>query len=549
MDLRWQMAMLTMRARRFLKKIERKLTMNGNENIGFDRSIVECYNCHKRGHFARECRTPRTQDTKLKESTKRNVPIETTTSKALVSYDGLRGYDWSDQAKKGLNFALIAYISTSSDSKVSTDSTCIKTCLETIKILKSQNEQLTIDLRKSKLMVLGYKTGLKSVEERLEFFKTNESIYLEDIKALNVEIQMKDIAIKELRRKLEIAQKEKDSIHLKVDKFKNASKSLNKLIDCQIVNNYKKALGYENCNVVPPPYTINFMPPKLDFSFTGLDEFVNELVNENSEAKSSNEEPKADRKNNDAPIIEEWVSDNEEEDVWKPKTKFIDHVSKHNSALITLKKFDYIDAQGRSKSVMAWVPKKTDFLTTCAGQSTNGFTGKRMINNRCSRYMTWNMSYLTDYKEIDGGYVTFGGNPKEGKITGKCTIRTGKFDGKLDEGFFVGYSLNIKAFKVFNTRTRIVEENLHIRFNENTPNVVGSRPDWLFDIDALTRTMNYELIVGGTQSNDFAGTKANDNAGQARKEKELVKDYILLPLWTDDPPFSQESKSSQDDGF
>ncbi|GJZ85406.1 putative ribonuclease H-like domain-containing protein [Tanacetum coccineum] len=124
----------------------------------------------------------------------------------------------------------------------------------------------------------------------------------------------------------------------------------------------------------------------------------------------------------------------------------------------------------------------------------------------------------------------------------------GKFDGKADEGFFVGYSLNSKAFRVFNSRTRIVEENLHIRFSESTPNVVGSGPDWLFDIDALTRTMNYEPIVAGTQSNGFAGTKASDNAGQARKETEPVKNYILLPLWTADPPYSQDPKSSHDDG-
>ncbi|GJV06788.1 retrovirus-related pol polyprotein from transposon TNT 1-94 [Tanacetum coccineum] len=71
----------------------------------------------------------------------------------------------------------------------------------------------------------------------------------------------------------------------------------------------------------------------------------------------------------------------------------------------------------------------------------------------------------------------------------------GKFDGKADEGFFVGYSLNSKAFRVFNSRTRIVKENLHIRFSKNTPNVAGNGPDWLFDIDALTETMNYEPIV------------------------------------------------------
>nr|GEX35899.1 uncharacterized mitochondrial protein AtMg00810-like [Tanacetum cinerariifolium] len=123
-----------------------------------------------------------------------------------------------------------------------------------------------------------------------------------------------------------------------------------------------------------------------------------------------------------------------------------------------------------------------------------------------------------------------------------------KFDGKADEGFFVGYSLNSKAFRVFNSKTRIMEEDLHIRFSESTPNIVGSELDWLFDIDALTRTINYEPIVASTQSNDYAGTKTCDNAGQARKETEPVKDYILLQLWTANPPFSQDPKSSHDDG-
>nr|GEV70913.1 hypothetical protein [Tanacetum cinerariifolium] len=105
-----------------------------------------------------------------------------------------------------------------------------------------------------------------------------------------------------------------------------------------------------------------------------------------------------------------------------------------------------------------------------------------------------------------------------------------------------------KGFRVFNSRTRIVEENLHIRFSENIPNVIGSGSDWLFDIDALTRTINYEPIVTGTHSNGFAGTKASDNAGQARKEIEPVKDYILLPLCTTNLPFYQDPKSSHDDG-
>ncbi|GKB12153.1 putative ribonuclease H-like domain-containing protein [Tanacetum coccineum] len=94
----------------------------------------------------------------------------------------------------------------------------------------------------------------------------------------------------------------------------------------------------------------------------------------------------------------------------------------------------------------------------------------------------------------------------------------GKFNGKADEGFFIGYSINSKAFRVFNSRTRIVEENLHVQFSENTPNIVGS-------------------------------TKACDDAGKAKMETIPSKDYILLPLWPADPLLSQSPKSSPDDGF
>ncbi|GJV56833.1 putative ribonuclease H-like domain-containing protein [Tanacetum coccineum] len=125
----------------------------------------------------------------------------------------------------------------------------------------------------------------------------------------------------------------------------------------------------------------------------------------------------------------------------------------------------------------------------------------------------------------------------------------GKFDGKADEGFFVGYSTNSKAFRVFNSRTRIVEENLHVQFSENTSNITGSGPNWLFDIDALTNSMNYKPVVTGNQSNANAGIKECDDASKARMETVPSKDYILLPMWPADPLFSQNSKESPDAGF
>ncbi|GKD87888.1 ribonuclease H-like domain-containing protein [Tanacetum coccineum] len=92
MNLRWQMSMLTIRARRLLKNTRRKLTVNGTKTIRIDKSKVECYNCHKRGYFVRECSALRNQENMNRENT-RSVPVETTTSNALISCDGLGDYD------------------------------------------------------------------------------------------------------------------------------------------------------------------------------------------------------------------------------------------------------------------------------------------------------------------------------------------------------------------------------------------------------------------------------------------------------------------------
>nr|GEY67915.1 retrovirus-related Pol polyprotein from transposon TNT 1-94 [Tanacetum cinerariifolium] len=94
----------------------------------------------------------------------------------------------------------------------------------------------------------------------------------------------------------------------------------------------------------------------------------------------------------------------------------------------------------------------------------------------------------------------------------------GKFDGKPDEGFFVGYSLNSKSFRVFNNRTMIVEDNFYIRFSENTPNIAGSGPNYLFDIDALTKSMNYKPVVAGNQSNGNADTRQESECKDQEKE-------------------------------
>nr|GEX58828.1 ribonuclease H-like domain-containing protein [Tanacetum cinerariifolium] len=118
-----------------------------------------------------------------------------------------------------------------------------------------------------------------------------------------------------------------------------------------------------------------------------------------------------------------------------------------------------------------------------------------------------------------------------------------KFDGKADEGFFVGYSINCKAFRVFSSRTQIVQETLHIIFLKNKPNVAGIGPKWLFNIDTLTMSMNYQPAVAGNQPNDNACIKEHLDAGKVGKETVSTQQYVLLPLWSSD---LQDPKNTYD---
>ncbi|GKD89937.1 ribonuclease H-like domain-containing protein, partial [Tanacetum coccineum] len=126
----------------------------------------------------------------------------------------------------------------------------------------------------------------------------------------------------------------------------------------------------------------------------------------------------------------------------------------------------------------------------------------------------------------------------------------GKFNGKSDDGFFVGYSINSKAFRVFNTRTKIVKENMHINFLKNKSNAAGTGPNRLFDINTLTMSMNYQPVFAGNQTNGNAGTKKNINARQAKKETVPGPQYVLLLFLTSDSqnPMSSEEEVADDAG-
>nr|GFC55299.1 retrovirus-related Pol polyprotein from transposon TNT 1-94 [Tanacetum cinerariifolium] len=123
-------------------------------------------------------------------------------------------------------------------------------------------------------------------------------------------------------------------------------------------------------------------------------------------------------------------------------------------------------------------------------------------------------------------------------------LNLGKFEEKGDEGYFIGYSMSSKAFRVFNKRTRRVEENLHVEFLENKAIEKGVGPNWFFDIDSLTKSINYVLVDAGTISTNFSGTK--DAASQEVKKNVSSQRYIALPSWAHDALLEFSSSKPQD---
>ncbi|GJZ22619.1 putative ribonuclease H-like domain-containing protein [Tanacetum coccineum] len=608
MDLKWQVAMISMRMKKFYKKTGRKLQFDAKEPVGFDKTKVECYNCHKTGHFARECRTKGNQDSRRRDAWNSG------------NKDGRRSSKQEDTK------ALVTIDGEGSDTEVSL---LVLRTVESYAKLKKLYDEQRAQLSDASIEIQAYTQGLKKVEAQLVAHQQGQLwLGYGDHRYYGI-----------LSYENEVLQ----------------SVFMSKESDFENQSLYDRFVTAGGMHAVPPPLIGNYMlsGPDIEIDYsqfmygpkqsqpsefeTQTSEFDTCESNISTETPELVSEPVVNEPNVvcqpkvwfDAPIIEEYEIYSEDEHVSLPKEKqetpsFANQQVKTTREIVknifTHNKNPKVDKKGmgygfttracfvcgslshlirdcdfhekrmakqaelnnriRKKSsqreikpiwnnvqrmnhknqfVPSTVLTKTGTIpvSTVRASGTNNVStarynfnkqavptnaamkvntvkpnvkrdyphkalqNKGIVDSGCSRHMTGNKAYLAEYQDFNGGPVAFGGSK--------------------DEGFLVGYSLQSKAFRVYNLETKRVEENLHITFLENKPNVAGKGPTWLFDLDYLTDSMNYQPVRLENQANKHAspkednhnaGTEDINDAGDSEKEDESAQVYFVLPVWS-----------------
>ncbi|GJX26871.1 putative ribonuclease H-like domain-containing protein [Tanacetum coccineum] len=479
------------------------------------------------------------------------------------------GYDWSDQAEEGpTNFALMAYSSTcsssSTNSEVSNDSNCCSSCLECVKDLKEQNEQLVKDLITARISVVSYKTGFESVEARLLVFMKNESVYEKDIKLLKREIYLRDLDIIELKRKLELAIKEKD-------------KTARKENEAPIIEDWVSVSDEENVPKGNPQQDLKnkgVIDNGCSRHMTGNRSYLTdyeEIERGFVAFRGNSKGGKITGKGGLTCLFAKATPD--ESNLWHRR---LGHVN-----------FKTMNKLVRGNLVRGLPSKLFEINQTCVacqkGKQHRASCKTKTVSSISQPLQMLHMDLfgLTFVKSLMKKMYCLVVTDDFSRFSWVFFLATKDETSEILKTFITGIEnlIDLKGIKREFSVARTPQQNgVAERKNRtlieasrtmlgrkpalsfmrpfgcpvtilNTIDHLGSGPNWLFDIDALTNSMNYKPVVAGNQSNGNAGTKACDNAGKARVETVPGKDYILLPLWTQDPPFSSSSKDSPDAGF
>ncbi|GJX02722.1 putative ribonuclease H-like domain-containing protein [Tanacetum coccineum] len=482
MDLKWQLSLLSMRAKRYYQRTGKKIFINANDTAGYDKSKVECFNCHKIGYFARECRASRNKEGQFRnqDNTRKQGNNEDTSSKAMLAIDGV-GFDWSDMAEEQVqtNMALMAF----SDSEVYNDKTCSKTCLKNYETYKKQCDDLIVKLNQTEFTTATYKRGLANVEEQLITYRKNEVLFSEEVAVLKREVTCKDYEINVLKSEFENVKQEKESIEFKIEKFDKASKDLEKLLGSQITDKSKKGLGY---SAVPLPHPLIYnRPKKLDLSYlvlliqkTDSKLWVMRIVKQVSKDTSSFVESPLNVDKETVFLVDKKIEFVKPKNHEKPVKKSVRNMTPRavllktgltplntvrpvntahpKPAVHSAKSMSHFSKQAQSTAQRPFY-KQTTLTSRYVNTAMRHYhterprAGKPLMDDKgfvdtgCSRHMTGNIAYLSDFKEFDGGYVTFGGGAHGGRISGKGTLKTDSLD--FEDVYFVN-ELKFNLFSV-----------------------------------------------------------------------------------------------------
>nr|GEW65956.1 uncharacterized mitochondrial protein AtMg00810-like [Tanacetum cinerariifolium] len=467
----------------------------------------------------------------------------------------------------------------SSDTEVNT---CSKECLKSYQTLQKQYDQQRKILNKANLEIIAYQLGLESLETRIVIHQKNEDVFEEDISFLKY-----DVKNKPGHAKINFVKSNKNNKKSVIEQHtykqaENLGKSQNsrsdkrnwngmmtrklrdgfeenKMVGKFMLNNEGKGIGQREVRPVwnntqrvnHQNFSNNLTHPHPRRNFVPTAVITNSGKVPISTAKQSF--PRASASTNTTRYINTAVT--------RPTV---------NGAKPSLNVFHKSHSPVRGTFNQRTAPKKSDLKETINTVKVNNVTttgskpvvsvvqenGENVVKSSACWIWRLTGNVMCHISKDSESYML----KRFYYVDLQCRLKLveklillfcvqdhpGKFEGKADEGFLVGYFVNSKAFGVFNSRTRKVEENLHIRFLENKSNVARKGPEWPFDIDSLIKAMKYEPVTAGNQTNDDVGIEINVNARQARQEKAYDHEYILLPFIPSHSPLFLSIQSSND---